>query len=412
MPDPMIQQTEIQRMGPRPLGLHLALGGSTWISGAVALPAALAGMIPWHDTLAERAEKLMKKMSKENVSALQAAMVTEAGFRLEKALSGIDAYRKHPYRRQTGSPPSIHSVGSCRLLDYGSDTAKKDQDRVILCVPSLINPAYILDLDEKASLLCDLRDRGFRPLLIDWGIPGNDEKKFTVSDYVTLRLRPMLEAACKIGGGQVDLLGYCMGGNLALALAQLEAPGIRHLALLATPWDFHVSSSTQRQAINTMMSGVVAAFDTMGEVPVDFLQLFFTSLDPTLNDRKFRRFADMDQNSAAARLFVATEDWANDGAPLTTKVARECLHDWYGSNAPARGEWQIAGQTIKPEKIKIPAIVVIPSRDRIVPPDSARALADALPHATLLNASAGHVAMLTQTASRKKIVDKLSAFLD
>ncbi len=412
MPDSAIKQSEIQRMGPRPLGLHLALGGSTWISGAMALPAALAGMIPWHDTLSERAGKLMEKVSKEDVSALQAAMVTEAGNRLQKALSGIDAYRKHPYKRQTVSPPSIHTIGSCRLLDYGSDTTQKHRDRVVLCVPSLINPSYILDLDEKASLLRDLQARGFRPLLVDWGIPGDEEKKFAVSDYVTLRLRPMLEAACKIGGGQVDLLGYCMGGNLALALAQLETPGIRHLALLATPWDFHVTSPAQRQAINTMMSGVVAAFDTMGEVPVDFLQLFFASLDPTLNDRKFRRFADMDQNSAAARLFVATEDWANDGAPLTTQVARECLHDWYGSNAPGRGEWQVAGQTIRPDQIQKRAIVVIPSRDRIVPPESARALAEALPHATLLNAGAGHVSMITHTASRNKIVEELTAFLD
>jgi polyhydroxyalkanoate synthase len=158
------------------------------------------------------------------------------------------------------------------------------------------------------------------------------------------------------------------------------------------------------------MSGVVAAFETSGEVPVDFLQIFFMSLDPTLSDRKFRRFAKMEKTSPLAELFVAIEDWSNDGAPLVTKVARECLHEWYSENTPARGNWKIGGEVVNPGSINSPSLVVLPSADRIVPPASARALGDALPRARVLEARSGHVAMIVSPEARKTLWEPLAAW--
>ena len=108
---------------------------------------------------------------------------------------------------------------------------------------------------------------------------------------------------------------------------------------------------------------------------------------------KFRRFGLLDQSSEAARLFVAIEDWLNDGVPLSGTTARECLRDWYGANLPMRGAWRVAGLAIDPRVLTVPALVAVPLRDRIVPPDSARPLARLLPNATLLEPDSGHVGM-------------------
>ena len=43
-----------------------------------------------------------------------------------------------------------------------------------------------------------------------------------------------------------------------------------------------------------------------------------------------------------AALFVALEDWLNDGVPLPAPVARQCLAGWYGRNEPGRLAWRIA----------------------------------------------------------------------
>jgi polyhydroxyalkanoate synthase len=56
-----------------------------------------------------------------------------------------------------------------------------------------------------------------------------------------------------------------------------------------------------------------------------------------------------------------------------------------------------------PSKIKVPALVMIPSGDRIVPPLSAAALADpkrGLKHVTRLDLPLGHIGMVVSSRAR------------
>ena len=78
-------------------------------------------------------------------------------------------------------------------------------------------------------------------------------------------------------------------------------------------------------------------------LPVDLLQSLFALLDPWGVAGKYRSFARLPQDGRRARLFVALEDWLNDGIPLAAEVTRACLRDWYGANTPFRGDWRIAG---------------------------------------------------------------------
>ncbi|MBX6744356.1 MAG: alpha/beta hydrolase, partial [Acetobacteraceae bacterium] len=105
-------------------------------------------------------------------------------------------------------------------------------------------------------------------------------------------------------------------------------------------------------------------------------------------------FARLDPAGPRARLFVALEDWLNDGVPLAAAVAREGLAGWYGANAPMRGEWRVAGQVVDPAAWSGPAFLAIPARDRIVPPASAAALGAAMPQALVHHPAAGHIGMV------------------
>src|SRR5205085_2724773 len=129
-------------------------------------------------------------------------------------------------------------------------------------------------------------------------------------------------------------------------------------------------------------------------LPVSVIQTLFLALDPFLAERKFLRFGALDQAGAAARAFVALEDWINDGVPLARKVAVECLQAWYGDNVPARGAWQVGGRPVRPDDLGAPTLVVLPRRDHIVPPRSAAPLAEAIPQAEVLNPPFGHIGMM------------------
>src|SRR5690606_18043542 len=141
-------------------------------------------------------------------------------------------------------PPTAWRAGTTRLLDYGASAPDgagpaRGSGLPLLVVPSLINRGYVLDLSARARLMRWLAARGFRPFLVDWGAPGAAERQFDLTAYVVARLEPALEAVLATSGRQPALIGYCMGGLLALALAQRRAPDIAGLACLATPWDFH-----------------------------------------------------------------------------------------------------------------------------------------------------------------------------
>jgi poly(3-hydroxyalkanoate) synthetase len=144
---------------------------------------------------------------------------------------------------------------------------------------------------------------------------------------------------------------------------------------------------------------------------VDVLQTLFALDDPLAIAEKFRRFGHMAQDSDAARLFVAIEDWLNDGVPLSGVTARELLDAWFGENLPVQGEWRVAGLPIDPASIDAPALVAAPRRDRIVPPGAARALAASLPSATLWEPDTGHVGMIAGRQARTLLWEALRDWL-
>jgi polyhydroxyalkanoate synthase len=205
------------------------------------------------------------------------------------------------------------------------------------------------------------------------------------------------------------LLGYCMGGLLAVALALRREDDLAGLVLLATPWDFHAEPPAPR--LRALLTASVTGAGLAGGLPVELIQTLFAAIDPLAVPRKFARFAELDPRSPDARIFVAVEDWLNDGVALGAEVARECLLGWYLENRPARGAWHMGGQAVRPERLSVPSLVAIPTRDRIVPPASAAALAARLPGASVLEPEGGHVGMIVAGNARRRLWEPLVAWL-
>jgi polyhydroxyalkanoate synthase len=413
-----------ERRGPRPLALHLTMAQLAWSSLRAALPALGAGPAAWPSTLAREAASLRDELLADapslagqdpaNLRSTLTEAIDRAGERRLLAFTaGVRAYRAHPYRRTLADPPAIWRDGTTRLLDYGA-SAKKSRGRArgaVLVIPSLVNRGTVLDLTADSSLMRHLASQGFRPLLVDWDAPGPAEKTFGLDEYVADRLEGALDAAVAAHGGPVALLGYCMGGNLALALALRRPQDVAGLACLATPWDFQADGPFTAPLDAVTAAQLAATIEAMPEFPIDLLQAMFASLDPFLVNRKYRSFGTGGQERGRDELFVAIEDWVNDGMPLASKVASQCLVGWYGENAPALGQWWVAGQAVDPARLRCPALVIIPARDRIVPPASAMALATAIPHAECLSVPSGHVAMIVGDQAPRLTWQPLVAWL-
>ncbi|HEV2334070.1 MAG TPA: alpha/beta fold hydrolase [Stellaceae bacterium] len=388
-----------RRLMPRPLPAHLASAILLWLTSRAALrnctsalPSSSAPGNPGDDRLAALAGEI-RELGPEKVAP---ALDCELRRRAAAFLAGLQAYRRHPFHRAPTRVPIPWRHGAARLLDYGSSGGTGP---VVLIVPSLINRHYILDLLRERSFVCHLAGAGLRPLVLDWGEPGAAERWFTLSDYIAGPLAHALAAAVTLAEGPVALLGYCMGGLLALAAAVRRPAEIACLALLATPWDFHAERRSEAGLLGSLVEFLPLFCGAADPVPVSVIQTLFMALDPFLSERKFIRFAGLDSEGAAARGFVALEDWINDGVPLARPVALECARSWYRDNDPAKGLWQVAGRPVRPTEVSAPTLVVLPSRDRIVPPRSAAPLAAAIPHAAILRPPFGHIGMMASLAA-------------
>nr|WP_255635383.1 alpha/beta fold hydrolase [Azospirillum sp. 412522] len=411
------QPRRAMRQGPRPLALHLTAALGSLLSSSAALPLLRNGLLPWNPALRDRAAALREDMARADRQRraapdgdrLTREVDREIRRRIDAVLTGVERYRRHPYRRDLPDPPTVWAEGGSRLLDYGA--GERAGGRPVLFVPSLVNRGYILDLSCDRSLMRWLAARGFRPLLLDWGRPGPMERRFTLTDYIAGRLERALDFVVEAVGAPVPVVGYCMGGLLAAALAQRRPRSLAGLGLMATPWDFHAEDAATARRVATFIQPWGPVLERWGELPTDALQALFAQLDPLLALKKFAGFARMAPESRAATAFVALEDWLNDGVPLVAGVARDALAGWYGRNDTMAGSWMVAGLPVDPGAIRVPALALIPERDRIVPPASALALPAAIPGARILRPPLGHIGMVVSAGAETGVWNPLAEWL-
>lgn len=297
-------------------------------------------------------------------------------------LRGVARYQASDFTRPQPHYPILAQLGPSRVRDYGPSGGVP-----VLVVPSLINPATVLDLLPGHSLLQALSAAGVRPLLIDWGEPDALTRGYDLDDFARLHALPLLLKTSTQLGTPVGILGYCLGGTLGVALATLASNLINRLALLATPWDWNGYTAENRAAIGQLIDAATPTLDALGVLPADALQAIFAGLDPELVTRKFAAFASQPDSSPAAEFFVALEDWSNSGPALPAPVARQLFGSWMRQGYAG---WP----RIDPASVPQPSLVVTAVRDRIVPQASALPLGQILPNAKTLTIDAGHVGMV------------------
>ena len=386
-------------MPPLPaLPMQLVLNMATWLSSPFALQCANAALPHWKPELAGN-------------PALQSAIAAEAQNRAGELIAGVLRYLEKPYAREAAEPPAVWQKGNARLLDYGHGALKpKDIRAVTLFVPSLINKYYILDLEEDRSILRYLSTQGIYPLVLDWGAPGKLEKDFGCEDYITEILLPAIDFI-HASSGRVALAGYCMGGVLALAAAALQPKKLSALALFATPWDFHCKAFAPFVVEKPWQDMIASMLAAQKQIPAEIIQSLFYMTDPWVFEQKFRRFAGFDPESRAAGEFVALERWVNDGVPMTSNLARDCLIGWAQNNQLMVGGWRLMGKKIDPKKIKLPTFIAMPEHDHVVPYDCALPLANAMKHAHVIRPGAGHVGMIVGSKAKKELWQPLAEWL-
>jgi polyhydroxyalkanoate synthase subunit PhaC len=323
-----------------------------------------------------------------------------------RGLGWIARPRIAPSPRRT-----LYREGSASLVHFPRPHGGSGAPPVLL-VPSLINRWYVLDLRPGASLVEALTAAGLDVYLIDWGVPGDEDRYLTWDDVLARLARAVRRTLCAARAARVSLVGYCMGGTLAAIQAALEPDRVAGLVDLLGPIDFAHGGALRRMVDRRWFDADAIA--DAGNVSPYQMQAGFAALRPTLDLGKLIGLVDLAAADPAAReAFAALETWASDNIPFPAAAYRTYLGELYQDNALAAGHHTALGRTVDLSAIHCPVLTIVADRDTICPPSAALALCDLVSSARrdVLTVPGGHVGAVVGTRAKASVHAPLAAWL-
>ena len=264
------------------------------------------------------------------------------------ALAGLAAYEQATRPPPIPPRPEVAASARRRLRDHGGAGPPA------ILVPSLINPPHILDLDAEVSLARCGRRNGPPRAAARLGRGARARADLSVSGHVEQLLLPLLRKV----GEPAALIGYCLGGTMAIAAANL-AP-VERVVTLAAPWNFAAYPAKGRKSLLAMWRDARAPAEALGALPMEVLQAAFWSLDPERTVSKFAKFAALEPGSADARRFVVLEDWANQGEPLPCAAAAELIEEFFGADLSGQRRLDRSPAPPSPTALAVPPAHIAP----------------------------------------------------
>lgn len=255
-----------------------------------------------------------------------------------------------------------------RLYRYRRDTPPGQRTPVFLVLP-LINRAYILDLRPGASFVEFLLRQGFDVYLLDWGIPGEEDRTLDLSALISRYLARATRRTAQLSGvEQLTVLGYCIGGVLATCFTALYPRGVKNLVLFTTPVDFSDA-------------GLFGTWTASNVYPIDELADVFPAIPGQLPDLGSKMLNPLPTTIGTyVRLWEKLGDpkfdvpgwqamfrWVNEGVPFPSAAYRQWIKEFYQGNKLARGALEMDGRRVRLKDIRCPLLNVAASADTIAP---------------------------------------------
>ena len=322
-------------------------------------------------------------------------------------------------RRAPKGQPAVgttpHSVvwteNKWRLLRFAP--ARPAYATPVLLVPSLINRWYVLDLGSRRSLIEWLVAQGHEVFCIDWGTPGPEDRYLTWDDYAGRYLGRAVRVAARYGrSGRVHVLGYCLGGTLAVShVAAGLSDAVASLLALAAPIDFE-HAGIMATWTRTPTFDVAAIFEAFGNVPWPLMQASFNMLRPTLRAAKTVALLDRAWDDEFLEAFLATERWGHDNVSFPGACYVRYIEELYRRNRLITGGFTVAGRPAELASIKCPVLALAFSDDHIVPLPCAAPLVDrvASTDKQLVVQGGGHVGAVVSRKAADRLWPVMSEF--
>ena len=334
-------------------------------------------------------------------------------------LGTVNLFRLQEGRAALGWPSrgfTAHDVmwseGTAKLYRYRNTEAEVAATAApVLCVFSLVNRPYVMDLLPGRSVVQSLQRAGRDVWLLDWGTPDQAANANPL-DHYTLGLIPRAMDFVRMHTQMAPhLVGYCMGGTLSLISLAAGAQA-RSLIAMATPVDLHddglLSLWTRAPGFDPR-----TIVDTYGHAPPHLLQPAFKMLDPIGLSTKLVHIRDKVGDDAFMQFFLAMEQWLEDSVGFPGRSFVEWIQ-LYRDNALIQPHFLAGPKKLSLRNLELPILSLIAEGDYISPAKSSLAMEAAAPHAQheILKVAGGHIGLATGGGAHKRAWPEVGRFMD
>jgi polyhydroxyalkanoate synthase len=305
----------------------------------------------------------------EGLPGMHAAAQVRRGVQLWQALS----------RPEVGlTPHTIVHRQNKMVVRYYKPAADRAVGTPVVIVPSMINKAWICDLEQDRSLVAGLAALGHPTFLVDWGEPGPEDADTTIGKVVLDVLRRAVDRCCRhVGADQAFVLGYCQGGVFSTMFAALRPKRVNGLVMLATPVKMR-EAGRFADFCRAEVCDPDALIGEDGLVDSKTMAPAFKLLDPMGNWHKFIALEAASHDPVRLRRALARERWLEENVAVPGALAKEFIVHGYQNDELLGGTWQLRGETVRLGDITCPVLVTPCRRDFIAPPASCLPVVDAL----------------------------------
>jgi polyhydroxyalkanoate synthase len=292
-----------------------------------------------------------------------------------------------------------------QLVQYAPTTDEVHRAPVLVC-PPWINKFYILDLNEKKSLMRWLVAQGHTVFVMSWVNPTGEHREETWESYMT---RGVMTAIAKVleetGEDALNLVGYCIGGTMTgTTLARMAAEGderVKSATFFTAQLDFSDAGDLQAFVDDEVLDTIGEAVEERGYLAAENMFAAFNSL----------RSADLVWGFVINNYLLGKDNfpfdllyWNSDSTAMPGRVHMYYLDTFYNRNLFAKGEMELAGLRLDPKAVTLPCYHVGAVEDHIAPAPSAFRAAKLLgsEDQTFVLAGSGHIAGVVNPPSSGK----------
>ncbi len=296
----------------------------------------------------------------------------------------------------------VHQDNKLRLLRLLDDNGQPRTGTPVLFVSAPVSRYFVLDLLPGRSFVGTVGAAGFDVYLIDFGEPDQADRFADLDYYVNGLLDGCVRRIATLSGNPApSVVGYCLGGTLALLYTALHPKSVSRLVLLTTTIDGDVKGGIPWTAHCLGLPG--ESYDSPRLVPATDIKSWFEMLAPGSNSllgRTTDLWNRLDEPVERLRDIRTMATWVDDVVPASGRLLAELYREFGpGHNGMINGTAQIGGHPLDLTTVTMPVLSVSAAKDTIAPPEGVDALIRVVAHAKIVRLPGGHVGIVAGRAA-------------